>query len=375
VETPRWAPDGRGVYFVADDKGNTGLYHVTLEGRIRQVARDAGSRVSAYAGGALFTVARNGAWAITRSRPDLPGDIMVGTTGAPRTITAVNEDLLAQRRLGAVEEIWYESALDRRRIHGWIVKPPDFDPAKRYPLILEIHGGPFANYGDRFDLEKQLMAASGYVVLYPNPRGSTSYGEEFGNLIHHDYPGDDFHDLNSGVDAVLARGYVDATNLFVTGGSGGGVLTCWMIGRTDRFRAAAPLYPVIDWTSFNLTTDISAFVTKYWFPGFPWDHAEHYDKRSLLSVIRNVKTPTMILTGEEDWRTPISESEQYYQALKLLGVEAVLVRMPGEPHGTRARPSHHVSKVQHILGWFDAHRTGASGATGGRGGAGGASLR
>jgi acylaminoacyl-peptidase len=236
------------------------------------------------------------------------------------------------------------------------MKPPDFDPSRKYPLILEIHGGPFANYGDRFDTEKQVMAARGYVVLYTNPRGSTSYGEEFGNLIHHKYPGDDFFDLNSGVDAVVAKGYIDTDNLFVTGGSGGGVLTCWMIGRTPRFRAAAPIYPVINWYSFNLTADISAFVTKYWFPGPPWDNVEHYEKRSLLSVVKNVKTPTLVMTGEEDYRTPMSESEQYYTALKLLKVETVLVRVPGEPHGITRRPSHHAAKISYIINWFDQHR-------------------
>jgi len=260
--------------------------------------------------------------------------------------------------LGEVEEIWYDSSLDKRKIHGWIVKPPGFNPSKKYPLILEIHGGPFANYGDRFDFEKQIMAAQGYVVLYTNPRGSTGYGQEFGNLIHHKYPGDDFYDLNSGVDAVIAKGYVDTDNLFVTGGSGGGVLTCWMIGRTDRFRAAVTVYPVINWYSFNLTSDIGAFTTKYWFPGFPWDYLEHYEKRSLLSVVKNVKTPTMVMTGEEDYRTPISESEQYYQALKMLKVDAVLVRVPEEPHGISRRPSHHMAKILNIIAWFDQHKKG-----------------
>ncbi|MGH7753024.1 MAG: prolyl oligopeptidase family serine peptidase, partial [Gemmatimonadales bacterium] len=199
--------------------------------------------------------------------------------------------------------------------------------------------------------------------------GSTSYGEEFGNLIHHAYPGDDFFDLNSGVDAVVARGYVDPENLFVTGGSGGGVLTCWMIGRTTRFRAAATAYPVIDWSSWVLTSDLPSFGAKYWFPGFPWDHPEHYEKRSLLSVVSNVKTPTMVITGEEDYRTPMSESEQYYQALKLLGVESVLVRVPGEAHGIGGRPSHLLAKYLNILGWFDAHRVsgGGSGASAGPG--------
>ena len=222
--------------------------------------------------------------------------------------------------------------------------------------MLEIHGGPISNYGDRFSAEVQLYATAGYIVVYSNPRGSTGYGEEFGNLIHHAYPGDDFYDLNSGVDAVIAKGYVDTENLFVAGGSGGGVLTCWMIGRSDRFRAAVPYYPVINWYSWVLTADIASFGVNYWFPGPPWEHAEHYMQRSLLSVVQNVQTPTLIITGEEDYRTPMPESEQYYTALKLRKVEAALVRIPGEPHGTRRRPSHHLSKILHIVAWFDQHQ-------------------
>ncbi len=357
VQRPRWAPDGSGIYFIYSEHGNTKLAFTTLDGNIRVLAANLGSGDSAYDFGGAFTVARDGNIAFTHTRPEVPGDIAVTTLANPvtRVLTAVNEDLLAQRTLGKVEEIWYESSLDKRKIHGWIIKPPDFDPAKKYPLILEIHGGPFADYGDRFDIEKQLMAARGYVVLYTNPRGSTSYGEEFGNLIHHSYPGDDFYDLNSGVDAVLAKGYIDPEQLYVTGGSGGGVLTCWMIGRTTRFRAAVTVYPVINWYSFVLTSDIP-WVIKYWFPGLPWDNVEHYEKRSLLSVVKNVTTPTMVLTGEEDWRTPMSESEQYFAALKLRKIDSVLVRVPGEPHGIRTRPSHHVSKILHIIGWFDKYR-------------------
>jgi acylaminoacyl-peptidase len=252
------------------------------------------------------------------------------------------------------DKLWF--GLYGRRIQGWLIKPPGFDAARKYPLILEIHGGPFANYGPRFDVEKQLMAATGAVVLYTNPRGSTSYGEEFGNLIHHAYPGDDFHDLNSGVDAVIAKGYVDPNQLYVTGGSGGGVLTAWMIGNTDRFRAALAFYPVINWESFALTADMAPLANSHWFPGFPWDHPENYAKRSLLSVVKNVKTPTLIMTGEEDYRTPMSESEQYYKALKLRGVEAVLVRVPGEAHGIWGRPSHAMAKLTTLKGWFEKHR-------------------
>ena len=356
----RWASDGNGLYFLADDQGNTGLYFLSLQGRVRKLAGNVGSTRSAYGGGGAFSVAKDGTFAVTTTRPELPGDIAVGTGTDPhvKVLTAVNQGLLSGRKLGQVEPIWYESSKDHRKVQGWILKPPDFDPSRKYPLILEIHGGPFANYGDRFDIEKQLLAAKGYVVFYANPRGSTSYGAEFGNLIHHAYPGDDFYDLNSGVDAVLAKGYIDPDQLFVTGGSGGGVLTCWVIGHTNRFRAAVTVYPVINWYSFVLTSDIGGFVSKYWFPGFPWDNVQHYEQRSLLSVIKNVKTPTMVLIGEADYRCPISESEQYYQALKLLGVESVLVRVPEEPHGIANRPSHHISKILHILTWFEKHRNG-----------------
>ena len=358
VAEPRWAADGKGIYFLSDSTGNTGFYHTTLDGVVKKLAGNIGATTSAYSGGGSFSMASNGNFAATYARPDVPGDIAVGslTNPALKLVTAVNEALLGARQLGQVEEIWYESSKDKRKVQGWIIKPPGFDAAKKYPLILEIHGGPFANYGDRFDIEKQLMAAAGYVVLYTNPRGSTSYGQEFGNLIHHSYPGDDFYDLNSGVDAVLAKGYIDPAKLYVTGGSGGGVLTCWMIGHTTRFRAAVPVYPVINWYSFVLTSDIGNWTAMNWFPGLPWDHVENYEKRSLLSVVKNVKTPTLVMTGEADYRTPMSDSEQYYQALKMLGVESVLVRVPDEPHGIQVHPSHHLAKIATIIAWFDQHK-------------------
>ncbi|MDX2041648.1 MAG: S9 family peptidase [Acidobacteriota bacterium] len=359
VANHRWAADGSGLYFLSSSEGNTGLHFMALDGKVKKLFDNVGSGTSAYGGAGAFSLSKTGAFAVTLCSTSNPGDIAAGTLANPaavKTLTAVNEDLFAGKQIGAVEEIWYNSSKDNRKIQGWIIKPPNFDASKKYPLILEIHGGPFADYGFRFDLEKQMMAASGYIVLYTNPRGSTSYGQEFGNSIHHAYPGDDFFDLNSGVDAVIAKGYVDADQVYVTGGSGGGVLTCWMIGRSTRFRAAVTVYPVINWYSFVLTSDIGNWTVNHWFPGFPWDNVEHYEKRNLLSVVKNVKTPTMVLTGEEDWRTPMSDSEQYYQALKLLGVESVLVRVPNEPHGISVRPSHHISKMLHIIGWFDQHR-------------------
>ena len=243
-------------------------------------------------------------------------------------------------------------------LQGWLVVPPDFEATKTYPLILEIHGGPFANYGPRFSAECQLYAAAGYVVLYMNPRGSTSYGADFGNQIHHAYPGFDYDDLMSGVDTVLAKGFVDPERLFVTGGSGGGVLTAWIVGKTERFRAAVVAKPVINWTSFALTSDAYNFFYKYWFPGLPWDHQETYWARSPLSLVGNVTTPTMLLSGEADFRTPISEAEQYYQALKLQRVDTALVRIPEASHGITRRPSNLIAKVAYILGWFEKHDEG-----------------
>ena len=356
VDSPVWAADGQSLYVRSDLEGNTRVLRVTLDGTITEVARDLGEGNSAYGGGS-FSVSRGGAVAYSRSTPQAPSDVAVAAAGAQtQVVTTFNAALLKERRLGAVEELWYRSSKDSLKIQGWLITPPGFDPTRKYPLILEIHGGPFLNYGSRFDEEKQLMAAAGYLVLYVNPRGSTSYGESFAMRIHHTYPGDDRFDLESGVDAVIARGIVDTTNLFITGGSGGGVLTAWLIGHTTRYRAAAAFYPVINWESFNLTADIAPNTSRTWFPGMPWDHMANYDQRSLLSVVKQVKTPTIIMTGEEDYRTPMSESEQYYKALKMLGVETVLVRVPEESHGIRKRPSHEASKVTTALGWFARYR-------------------
>jgi dipeptidyl aminopeptidase/acylaminoacyl peptidase len=225
----------------------------------------------------------------------------------------------------------------------------------KYPLLLEIHGGPFASYGASFAAELELYAAAGYVVLYLNPRGSTGYGEEFADLIHHDYPDKDFDDLMSGVDTVVKKGYVDPKRLFVTGGSGGGVLTAWIVGHTDRFRAAVVVKPVINWASFVLTADMSNYFYRYWFDGYPWDHVQEYWKRSPLAYVGNVQTPTMLMTGEVDYRTPSGEAEQFYEALKLRKIDTALVRVPNASHDISARPSLLIAKVSYILAWFAAH--------------------
>jgi dipeptidyl aminopeptidase/acylaminoacyl peptidase len=351
-----WAGDGKGLFFLYDENGNTKIGHITLGGKATEIADNVGgTSMGRPYGSGSFSLANTGSLAYTYSSPSDPADlVVVDAKGNSTRITNLNQDLFQFRKLGKVEEIWYESSFDKRKIQGWIMTPPDFDPNKKYPLLLEIHGGPFANYGDRFSSELQLFAAAGYVVFYANPRGSTSYGEEFGNLIHHDYPNHDYDDLMSGVDAVIEKGYIDVSRLFVTGGSGGGVLTAWIVGHTDRFRAAVVAKPVINWYSFVLTAD-GATYADYWFPGKPWDELENYMTRSPISYVGNVTTPTMLLTGEEDFRTPISETEQYYKALKLQKVETAMVRIPGASHGIAARPSNLIAKVVYIMKWFETY--------------------
>jgi len=356
IETFAWAPDGRALLFLHTSRGETSLARLALTGELTLLAGGVGGTELGrpYSSGS-FSVARDGRAAFTRTSSVRPADVAVLTGSDVRVVTALNDDLAAQRELAPVQELVTRSSHDQRELQAWYVTPPGFDPGKQYPLVLEIHGGPFADYGVRFAYELQAFAARGYVVLYCNPRGSTGYGEEFGNLIHHAYPGHDYDDLMSCVDALLARGFVDPQRMYVTGGSGGGVLTAWIVGKNERFAAAVSAKPVIDWTSHVLTADATPFFVRYWFPAAPWEEPEHYFRRSPLSLVGNVTTPTMLLTGEEDWRTPISQAEEYYQALKLRGVESALVRIPDASHGLAERPSQLVAKVLHILAWFERH--------------------
>ena len=357
VLSPVWSRDSDKVYFAGQDHGSINIHAATFAGRVESIT----SGVHQLRGLSLARHAREPRFASIMSDPTNPGDVATftihGTT--PKYVTHVNADILSHRKLGTVEEVSYKSSFDQREIQGWIIKPPDFDPKKKYPLILYIHGGPHAMYGVGLNFEFQTHAANGYVIFYCNPRGSTGYGEEFANIIQYNYPGDDFFDLNTGVDEVIKKGYIDENNLFVTGGSGGGVLTCWVIGRTERFAAAVSQYPVINWYSFLLTSDITAYVHKRWFKGYPWDELDDYMKRSPISLVGKVTTPCLLITGESDWRTPISETEQYYQALRLQKKEAKMVRMPNEAHGVRGRPSHYIAKMLHIAEWFENHKRSA----------------
>lgn len=357
---PTWHQDGKTLYFLATERGDTSIRLLNAkrpELPPRTVATNVGgtSLGRPYDGGS-FSMSDDGTIAYTYTTTDHPSDVAIMSRhGEFLRLTNLNGDLFANKALAQFEEITWLSSADGEEIQGWVAYPPEFDPSVKYPLLLEIHGGPHADYGPRFAAEIQLYAAAGYIVLYCNPRGSTSYGEAFANQIHHAYPGDDYFDLMSGVDVMIASGFVDEDRLFVTGGSGGGVLTAWIVGTTDRFRAAVVAKPVIDWTSFVLTADMYPHFASHWFPGPPWEHPTHYWERSPLSRVGNVKTPTMLLTGEEDYRTPISESEQFYQALKLREIETAMVRIPEAGHGITARPSNLMRKVSVILQWFARH--------------------
>ena len=357
ISNINWKQDGKGLYFQYDTEGMTKIAYMSLSGKVKDIVDELGglSLGRPYSGGS-YTISDNGRYAFTYGNVYNPADLAVGFNGSKNRLTKLNDDLFKYKSLGKVEEVWYSSSYDGKKIQGWLVYPPDFDPNKKYPLILEIHGGPFTNYGFRFSAEVQLFASAGNFVLYTNPRGSTSYGKDFANLIHHNYPSQDYDDLMSGVDHVIERGYIDENNLFVTGGSGGGVLTSWTIGKTNRFKAAVVAKPVINWYSFVLYADNISYFYKYWFPGMPWDNLEEYMRRSPISYVKNVTTPTMLLTGEDDYRTPMAESEQYYAGLKLNKVESMLVRIPGADHGIASRPSNLIAKVNSILAWFNKYK-------------------
>ena len=358
VANPRWAADGKGLYFQYNDKGSTKLAYVSLRDKLNVISDElSGLSFSRPYTGAAFAVGGKNSYAFTIGNALSPANIAAGRgTGKARQLTHLNDNLLPHRQMAQVEELWLKSAHDGLAIQAWVVRPAGFDPTKTYPLLLEIHGGPATAYGPHFSAEIQLYAAAGYVVVYANPRGSTSYGEGFAQRIHHNYPSEDYDDLMSAVDTVIAQGSIDTDQLYVTGGSGGGVLTAWIVGKTDRFRAAVVAKPVINWASFVLSADMPPYFSQYWFPKMPWEDPMDYWRRSPLSLVGNVSTPTMLLVGGSDLRTPTWESEQYYQALKLRGIDTALVRLPGAYHSIAKRPSQLLAKVAAILEWFERHR-------------------
>ena len=321
IDNAIWASDSKGLYISYDDFGKTKIAFIDLDGTITDIVENLGGTTLGrpYASGS-FSVSKSGSIAYTYSRPDSPADVAVVNKKNKNAsvITSVNEDLLNFRTLGKMEEIWYKSSVDGRDIQGWIVYPPNYDSQKKYPLLVENHGGPILNYGNRFSTEIQLYAAAGYIVFYPNPRGSTSYGEEFGNLLYNNYPGEDYNDVMDGVDEMLKRGVTSEDKLYVTGGSAGGIMTAWIIGKNNRFKAAVVAKPVMNWISKTLTADNYYGYANSRYPGQPWENFENYWKFSPISLVGNVETPTMVMVGMNDLRTPPSEAKQLYHALKSL---------------------------------------------------------
>ena len=351
-----WSADGRSIVTGVTEHGRSNL--VRLDAATGAVEPLTTGEHDVMAWSATPDAAR---FALTIGDDTHPGDVWALDVQGKRLrqLTRVNDALFATLRLSEPEEVWYPS-FDGRKIHGWILKPPDFDPSKKYPMILEIHGGPHASYGRTFTHEFQWMAARGYVVLYTNPRGSTSYGEDFANVIQYRYPGDDYKDLMAGVDEVVRRGYVDPKKIGVTGGSGGGLLTNYAVTQTGRFAAAVSQRSVADWAAFWYTADFTLF-TPSWFRSNPMNDAEEFWKRSPVRYADRIVTPMLFVEGDEDLRTPPSQGgEAMFRALKAQKKTAVMVRFPGETHelSRSGNPAHRVERLQHIVRWFDKYLKG-----------------
>ena len=345
-----WASNNRGVYFTGQDEGYVNVFYMGLNGDVRAVTEGQHSMT-------LNSMNRNGNVGVGIGASFYePGDVVsysLSGRGSPQQLTTVNDDLLANKRLGHHEEIWFEAS-DGNQAHGWIVKPPDFDPEKVYPLLMEIHGGPFAMYRGAFNFQYQVFAANGFVVLYTNPRGSTGYGEAFTQAIDHAYPSVDYLDLMGGVDATIAQGYIDEKRLYVGGCSGGGVLSSWVIGHTDRFAAAAVRCPVSNWLSMAGTTDIPGFTYSFFQKPF-WEDPTDWLHHSSLMHVGKVNTPTAVMTGEQDLRTPMAQSEEYYAALKMRGVPARLLRFNDQYHGTGTKPSNYMRTILYMMSWYNMY--------------------
>jgi dipeptidyl aminopeptidase/acylaminoacyl peptidase len=352
VSNPIWDASGDGIYVSYLDNGLTEVARIGLDGSVEVVAETGGGVAVGrpYAGGD-YSVSRDGQVAFTHGTTDDLANIAIAQPGGPDVLTDLNGDLLPHRTLGEVEEVTWD-APDGRTIHGWVVRPPEFDENEEYPLLMEIHGGPISSYGPVFSPEMQLYAAAGYVVLYANPRGSTGYTEEFANLLYHDFPGGDYGDLMAGVDMMLDQGYVDRDRMYVAGGSAGGTMTAWIVGSTNRFRAAAVHKPVMNWYSKTLVADNYYAYADYRYPGHAWENPEKYLEESPISLVGNVKTPTMVMVGTDDLRTPPSEARQLYHALKIRTIGTALVEIPGASHGIASRPSQLNAKVAYTVSWF-----------------------
>ena len=353
INSFQWDSNNKGIYYSYDKFGDTKIAYLNLDGSSRDLAENlGGNSIGRPYGGGSFSVSNNGVIAYTNTSYKHPSELTIVKDNKSKQITNLNSQLLENRTLGKVEEIWYKSSFDNRDIQGWVVYPPNYDSSKNYPFLVENHGGPISNYGSRFSAEIQLFAAAGYVVFYPNPRGSTSYGEEFANLLHHNYPAEDYLDVMDGVDFCINKGIAKEEKLYVTGGSAGGLMTAWIVGKNNRFEAAVVVKPVMNWISKTLTADNYFQYSDTRLAGQPWDNFQEYWDFSPISLVGNIQTPTMVMVGMEDLRTPPSEAKQLYHALKLRKIPTVLVEIPEASHGIANRPSNLITKVAHVLAWL-----------------------
>ncbi len=352
---PVWTKDGSAIIVNVAKEGRTNLWRIDANSGQGAEFTKGDQAIEGFS-----TNDNASDFVLLISTPTNIGDLFLQSGAAePRRLTNINDKLFSTLNLTAPEEVWYTS-FDGRKIQAWVQKPPDFDKSRKYPLILNIHGGPHAAYGWIFFHEIQYMAAKGYVVLYPNPRGSTSYGQEFGNIIQYHYPGDDFKDLMAGVDELIKRGYIDDKHMGVTGGSGGGLLTDWIVGHTDRFAAAVAMRDIASWSAWWYSADFTLFQPT-WFRKPPFDDPDDFKARSPITYINNVKTPMMFILGDADWRTPeISGGEEMFRALKYKKIPTVMVRFPGESHelSRSGQPWHRIERLEHITNWFDVYLQG-----------------
>ena len=349
---PRFSPDGNFIYFIADDDGTQNLCKVPRTGG--DVSRVMGGRLMLYS----YSLARNGSLAATITTPDRPVEVfsMTSESTQPRRITQTNDALIAQLRLTAPEYVSFKSK-DGTTVHGYLYKPLDYVAGKKYPTILRPHGGPVWSYYSEFTDLAQLFAANGYVVLLPNPRGSTGRGQDYAKAIFADWGNKDFQDDMAMVDYAIAQGLADPEKLGVGGWSYGGISTDFIITQTTRFKAAISGAGA---TKFDSMYGHDQYVLDYETElGRPWEKSDVWDHVSMYRKIANVTTPTLFMGGEIDWNVPILGGEQLYQSLKSLGRETELVVYPGEYHGFKT-PSHLKDRLQRYLAWY-AHYVKADG--------------
>lgn len=350
---PLWSPDAGTLYLLISSEGSTHVYSVPAAGGAPKQITAGDRRISA------LSLAPDGKQiAYISGSASNPGDLFIADSNGKneKQLTDLNGDFLGGLSLSEPEEFTVKSP-DGADIQGWIMKPIGFEPGRKYPMILQIHGGPHAMYSNAMMHEFQLMAARGYVVVYTNPRGSSGYGEDFTTYTHMAWGEMDMPDVMAAVDWAIDQGYVDENRLGVTGGSYGGFMTLWVIGHTDRFKAAVTQRCVSNLYSFYGTSDIGFTFGEYEFGGTPWEQRERLMKYSPITYVKDMTTPLLIVHSEEDYRCPIEQGEQVFISLKKLGREVEFVRFPNENHNLSrtGKPKHRIERLEHIVGWFDRH--------------------